>query len=132
MLSGQAFVEEMRICHEIAKPDDLTHGLRKLFLLRRLPPIHMQLLRHAVATDLMRRGADPAAVQRLLGHKHVSTTLGTYDHPDEEAVCHAMAQYSRAWDETDRQRSRDEGPHYIPDSEDSVGHDTDVDDESAA
>ena len=47
--------------------------------------VHPHLLRHTYAT-LMAQSIGPAALQRQLGHEHLSTTLGTYYHQDPERV----------------------------------------------
>jgi integrase len=48
-------------------------------------------LRHAHATALLQARVNPRAVQHRLGHAHISTTLGTYDHamPGDDAAASA-------------------------------------------
>ena len=36
--------------------------------------------RHTFATMLLERGVNPKVVQKLLGHRDIETTLGTYSH----------------------------------------------------
>jgi integrase len=74
---------------------------------RRCPNCNMQLwpktiqskmrfhdLRHAVATILLRTGTDSHRVQRMLRHKDVKTTIGTYGHLDVEDLREAMHKFS--------------------------------------
>ena len=42
--------------------------------------IRLYDIRHVAATEMLGRGADPAAVQHQLGHKQLSTTINTYTH----------------------------------------------------
>lgn len=42
--------------------------------------LRMYDLRHLAATEMLARGADPAAVQSQLGHSQLSTTLNNYGH----------------------------------------------------
>ena len=42
--------------------------------------IRLYDIRHVSATEMLGRGADPAAVQHQLGHKKLSTTINTYAH----------------------------------------------------
>lgn len=44
------------------------------------------MARHGLATELLGAGASPIGVQRILGHRRLSTTLDTYAHA---ADCHA-------------------------------------------
>ena len=41
-------------------------------------PLHSY--RHPFATMLLERGVNPKVVQKLLGHRDIETTLGTYSH----------------------------------------------------
>ncbi|WP_404496961.1 tyrosine-type recombinase/integrase [Arthrobacter sp. GAS37] len=56
---------------------DLVLRLRVLTGLENFTP---HQLRHTYATELIRRGADWAVVQRLMGHASIQTTLGIYGH----------------------------------------------------
>jgi integrase len=103
LAAGRPWDEDAPICGEI-KPDRLTHGLRQLFERRKLPPIHMHLLRHAVATDMLRRGVNPRALQQWLGHAHVSTTLGMYSHVNEDDVKAASQALAASWEKATAQR----------------------------
>ena len=47
--------------------------------------VYPHLLRHTYATE-MAQIIGPAALQQQLGHEHLSTTLGTYNHQDPERV----------------------------------------------
>jgi integrase len=42
--------------------------------------IRLYDIRHVAATEMLGRGADPAAVQHQLGHRQLSTTINTYTH----------------------------------------------------
>ena len=74
---------------------------------RRCPNCRMQLwpktieskmrfhdLRHATATILLRAGIDAHRVQRILRHRDVKTTVGTYGHLDVEDLREAMNKLS--------------------------------------
>ena len=52
--------------------------------------VHPHLLRHTYATE-MAPIIGPHALQEQLGHEHLSTTLGTYYHPDPERVGNEVA-----------------------------------------
>lgn len=51
-------------------------------ILRRahLPRIRFHDLRHTAATLLLEQGINPKVVQEMLGHAHISITLGLYAH----------------------------------------------------
>lgn len=42
--------------------------------------------RHTCATMLMENKVNPKIVQKILGHKHIQTTLGTYSHVSDEVL----------------------------------------------
>lgn len=46
--------------------------------------ISMHLLRHTFATRCMQAGMNPKALQRILGHRKISTTLDLYFTPDND------------------------------------------------
>lgn len=48
-----------------------------------LPPVTPRALRHAVATELLRRGVPMKVVQELLGHRTYKQTADTYAHVSE-------------------------------------------------
>jgi integrase len=45
-----------------------------------LPDVGIHVLRHSAAAALIRGGASPAAVQRILGHRSAAFTLTVYGH----------------------------------------------------
>ncbi|MDQ0876602.1 integrase/recombinase XerD [Paenibacillus sp. V4I3] len=51
------------------------------------------LFRHSYATELHRNGVSIKAIQELLGHRHVQTTMDMYLHPSDEDV---RAEYDKA------------------------------------
>ena len=52
----------------------------KLWPTAKVRPMRFHDLRHSVATLLLREGVDAHRVQRLLRHRDVKTTTGTYGH----------------------------------------------------
>ena len=68
----------------IGRPIEATNLLKLDFypLLDRagLPWMRFHDLRHMAATLLLARGINPKVVSELLGHSHVSVTLGIYSH----------------------------------------------------
>jgi hypothetical protein len=59
---------------------------------RALPrPLRFHDLRHTTATLLLRAGVDPHRVQRIMRHRDLRTTLGTYGHLDVEDLRAAVA-----------------------------------------
>lgn len=48
------------------------------------PHSYPNMLRHTFCTYLIKSGIDVKIVQRLMGHKHLSTTLGVYYHVQEQ------------------------------------------------
>ncbi len=53
-------------------------------------PTRFHDLRHTTATLLLRAGVDPSRVQRVLRHRDVKTTTGTYGHLDVEDLRSAV------------------------------------------
>jgi integrase len=59
-----------------------------------LPGVRLHDLRHAVATEMARRGVSPTVTSRVLGHASEAFTMSVYEHPDErmlEAAAEALA-----------------------------------------
>lgn len=48
------------------------------------------MLRHTYATDLLRRGVPQEVVQKLLGHKSITTTVDTYAHLELDDIRRAL------------------------------------------
>lgn len=92
-----------RVC-EPMKPDRLTHGLRAMYRRRGMKPIGMHMLRHAVASAMLASGVPVLEVQAFLGHKHASTTLGTYGHLLPGGLTAAAERYGQAWEEAESER----------------------------
>lgn len=55
----------------------------------------LHALRHTCATSALTNGADPVAVQKLLGHRHLRTTIDAYLHASEDAPQRAVAALER-------------------------------------
>jgi integrase len=53
--------------------------------------VHPHMLRHSAATELLSKGAAPLGVQRILGHRQLSTLLNTYAHACDTHAREAMA-----------------------------------------
>lgn len=49
------------------------------------------MARHSAATEMLANGASPIGVQRVLGHRSLSTTLNTYAHAADTHAREAMA-----------------------------------------
>lgn len=67
---------------------DLTSRLRRRSGVVFTP--HM--LRHTYATDLLRRGVPQEVVQKLLGHRSITTTIDTYAHLEIDDVRSALTE----------------------------------------
>jgi site-specific recombinase XerD len=52
---------------------------------------HPHMLRHSAATELLSHGAAPLGVQRILGHRQLSTLLSTYAHACDTHARDAMS-----------------------------------------
>ncbi len=61
-------------------PNHMGETFRKLLVAAGLPAIHFHDLRHSAGTILMSMGVNVKVIQALLGHSHISTTLGVYGH----------------------------------------------------
>lgn len=55
----------------------------------------LHALRHTCATSALTNGADPVAVQKLLGHRALRTTIDAYLHASEDAPQRAVAALAR-------------------------------------
>ena len=78
----------------IGRPEDPRSFTRREFapLLCKagLPHIRFHDLRHTAATLLLEEGINPKVVQEMLGHAHISITLGLYAHVTPKML-HAAA-----------------------------------------
>ena len=61
-------------------PDNVTHYFKRIVAKAGLRPQRFHDLRHCCATLLLVQGVPARVVQEILGHAHVSTTLGIYSH----------------------------------------------------
>lgn len=57
---------------------------------KKLPPISPHMLRHTFCTNMANRNMPPKALQYIMGHKDVTTTLGYYAHGSAESAKMAM------------------------------------------
>jgi integrase len=58
----------------------IRNRLKKLLEQVGLPPMRFHDLRHSAATILLSMGVNAKVIQELLGHAHISVTLGIYGH----------------------------------------------------
>lgn len=83
----------------VGRPLDGVNLLKYWFypLLKRagLPRMRFHDLRHTAATLLLGRGINPKIVSEMLGHSHVSVTLGIYSH----VTPHMQEQAAKAMDD---------------------------------
>lgn len=104
-LAGEAKPSD-RVCGHM-KPDSLTGGLRAAWDRKKLPRVKMHMLRHALASSMLAAGVPMLEVQAFLGHKDVTTTLGTYGHLLPGALGDAAKTYDGAW-EAAKQKAAEE------------------------
>ena len=50
-------------------------------------------LRHTFATRCVERGVKPKALQKLMGHASISTTLDIYVHATEDEMVNEMSKF---------------------------------------
>lgn len=50
------------------------------------PNVTPHVLRHTFCTNLFRLGVNPKAIQKIMGHTNISTTLDVYTHMEYEAI----------------------------------------------
>ncbi len=55
-----------------------------------IEPFCMHSLRHTLATRMIERGVQPKILQRILGHKSLSTTMDRYVHVSDESLARGM------------------------------------------
>lgn len=61
-----------------------------------LPPVGPHGLRHTAASSALAGGADPVAVQKMLGHAQLATTVSTYLHDQGDGPRRAADALERA------------------------------------
>jgi len=61
-------------------PDNLSHRFKRILEKAGLRPQRLHDLRHCAATLMLIQNVPARVVQEILGHAHVSTTLGIYSH----------------------------------------------------
>lgn len=76
-------------------PSNLRRTFRRLIKEVGLPAITPHHLRHTAATNLMILGTQPKAVQSILGHAHISTTMQIYQHANMSGKSEAFDRYER-------------------------------------
>jgi integrase len=67
-------------------PDAFSYGFTRIRKDAGLEGVRLHDLRHAVATELARRGVSPTVTSRVLGHASEAFTMATYQHPDERMM----------------------------------------------
>lgn len=65
--------------------------LIKLTSLANVKHISSHSLRHTYATRAIERGVNPSVLQKLLGHKSITTTMGTYVHITDDSLKNAVS-----------------------------------------
>ncbi len=60
-----------------------------------IKPFCMHALRHTFATRCIERGVQPKALQKILGHSNLATTMDTYVHVTDESLEKAMAIFEK-------------------------------------
>jgi integrase len=81
------------------RPDQFTRDFGRAIRSRGLKPMRFHDFRHAVATEMIRRGIPPGTVQRQLGHANVGITLGVYGHVRPADLEDAAKRMNEAWEE---------------------------------
>jgi integrase len=119
---GEAWDErDLVFPNSVGRPLDAPNLVKYWFypLLERagLPRLRFHDLRHTAATLLLSRGINPKVVSEMLGHSHVSVTLGIYSH----VLPHMQRQAASARDAA-LGHQRPEAPGPTP----SAGHDRSV------
>jgi len=74
---GYVFTDELGRPYS---PDYVSERFEQLLQAASLPRIRLHDTRHTAATLMLAAGVNPKVVQEMLGHSHVSITLGIYGH----------------------------------------------------
>ncbi len=80
-------------------PDSFTHGFGRIAESVGMRGVRLHDLRHAVATEMARRGVSPTVTSRVLGHASETFTMSVYEHPDDamlDAAADALADVFRS------------------------------------
>ena len=75
--SGYVFTNELG---ERLSPDWVSGRFDEMAKAAGLPRIRLHDMRHTAATLMLASGVNPKVVQEMLGHSHVSISLGIYGH----------------------------------------------------
>lgn len=68
--------------------DSLLQKKNKIFFVLYLT--HPHILRHTACTRLAEAGIDPKALQVIMGHSDIATTMDIYNHADYERIQNEM------------------------------------------
>jgi integrase len=71
-----------------------------------LPLVGVHILRHSAVAALIRSGASPTAVQKILGHRSAAFTLTVYGHIFEADSDVVAENLERNWTEGDASQGR--------------------------
>ncbi|HEU5382668.1 MAG TPA: tyrosine-type recombinase/integrase, partial [Ktedonobacteraceae bacterium] len=72
------------------QPTRMLRMFREVLQSANLPHMRFHELRHSAATLLLAMGVDARVIQEILGHSHISITLGIYGHVNAEMQQEAM------------------------------------------
>lgn len=78
---------------EPAKNSSYDTHLYKLCDEAEIKHFSMHVLRHTYATRAIERGVPPKALQKLLGHASIKTTMDRYVHVTDEALSEAIKRF---------------------------------------
>ena len=80
---------------KLQDPDDFTKRVKAFMRAvhredESIPILSPHEMRHTYGTDLRRRGVDIYTIQKVMGHKNINVTSGTYVHNELDALRSAM------------------------------------------